>query len=183
MKEKQGNTAHKKSKTAMASSRVGVVDKQSGEVLDDGTLIYVPPKLRIRGFFMADQKGFEKLAKSDLNGEAFKVLMLIMGRMDFENVVTISQKEIGNALAMKKQNVSRAMHSLRAAGVFEAEASHIVHMATELGWKGKVKNLHKRNAKAFKDCDERTAPTDADWAKVDERIDALPKFSEAAAML
>ena len=132
---------------------------------------------------MADQKGFEKLAKSDLNGEAFKVLMLIMGRMDFENVVTISQKEIGNALAMKKQNVSRAMHSLRAAGVFEAEASHIVHMATELGWKGKVKNLHKRNAKAFKDCDERTAPTDADWAKVDERIDALPKFSEAAAML
>ena len=45
---------------------------------------------------------------------------------------------------------------------------------------GKVQNLHQRNAKAFKHCNEKTARTDADWEKMDNKIDALPKFSQAA---
>ena len=82
---------------------------------------------------------------------------------------------------MKKQNVSRAIKTLRTAGVFEAEKAHVVYLATELGWKGKVQNLHKRNAEAFKTCREKTSPTDADWKKMDERIDGLPKLSGTVA--
>ena len=180
MQTEKNQTTRKKTEDTRAVSRVGLIDTETGEVLDGGKMIYVPPKLRIKGFFMADQKGFEELAKSDLTGEAFKVLMLMMGRMDYENVITLSQKEIGEALTMKKQNVSRAIKSLRSAGVFEAESDHVIHLATELGWKGKVQNLHQRNAKAFKHCNEKTARTDADWEKMDNKIDALPKFSQAA---
>ena len=183
MQQEQSNITRKKTKAASAVSRVGIIDTETGEVLDDGKLIHVPRKLRIKGFFMADQKGFEELAKSDLTTEGYRVLMLMMSRMDYENAITISQKEIAETLTMKRQNVSRAMKSLRAAGVFETEVNHVVYLATELGWKGKVQNLHQRNAKAFRDCGEKTTPTDADWKKIDERIDKLPKFSEVAATL
>jgi predicted transcriptional regulator len=103
--------------------------------------------------------------------------------MDYENAISVSQKEIAEILCMKKQNVSRAIKTLRTAGVFQAEEAHVVYLATELGWKGKVQNLHKRNAEAFKECREKTAPTDADWKQMDAKIAALPKFSEAAATI
>ena len=143
-----------------AVSRVGIIDTESGEVLDGGTMIYVPSKLRIKGFFMADQKGFEELAKSGLTGEAFKVLMLLMARMDFENLIILSQKEIGETLQMKKQNVSRAVKLLRAKGFFELESNHVIHIATELGWKGKVQNRHARQTALFNEIKNRhSAPT------------------------
>ena len=180
MQEELNNTTIKKTVEARVVSRVGIIDTESGEVLDDGRMIYVPPKMRIKGFFMADQKGFEELAKSNLTGEAFKVLMLMMGRMDYENAITISQKEIAEALKMKKQNVSRAIKSLRSAGVFEAETDHVRHLATELGWKGKVANMRKRQSALFKESREQNGPSADDWAKVDAKINALPKFSETA---
>ena len=181
MQTDQNNTTRKKTKGTSTASRVGIVDTESGEVIDGGRLIYVPPKLRIKGFFMANQQGFEELAKSDLTGEAFKVLMLMMGRMNYENAITISQKEIAETLTMKKQNVSRAIKSLRSAGVFEAESDHVVHLATELGWKGKVANLKKRQSALFKESRDRSGPTAEDLAKTDAAIDTLPKFSEAVA--
>lgn len=182
MHTEKTHTPRKKTKSDSTVSRVGIVDTESGEVIDGGRLIYVPPKLRIKGFFMANQQGFEELAKSDLTGEAFKVLMLMMGRMDYENAITISQKEIAETLTMKKQNVSRAIKSLRSAGVFEAESDHVVHLATELGWKGKVANMKKRQSALFKESRDRSSPTAADLAKTDAAIDALPKFSAIAAM-
>lgn len=177
--EKNQTTRHK-ANDARAVSRVGLIDTETGEVLDGGKVIYVPPKLRIKGFFMADQKGFEELAKSDLTGEAFRVLMLMMGRMDYENAITLSQKEIGEALTMKKQNVSRAIKSLRSAGVFEAESDHVIHLATELGWKGKVQNLRTRQATLFKEIRARSSPCADDLATMDAQMDSLPKFSDTA---
>lgn len=155
MQTEKNQTTRKKTKGEGAISRVGIIDTETGEVLDGGKMIYVPRKLRIKGFFMADQKGFEELAKSDLTGEAFRVLMLMMGRMDYENAITISQKEIGETLTMKKQNVSRAIKSLRSAGLFEAESEHVIHLATELGWKGKVQNLRARQTELFREAGKR----------------------------
>ena len=180
MQERQGNTQRKKTSNVKTASKVKMVDMDTGELLDDGITIHVPRRQRISGFFMANQNGLAELARKGLKAEAYRVLLFLMGRMDYENAVPIYQKEIAEALHMKKQNVSRAIQSLRAARVFEREAQHMVYLASELGWKGKVQNLHKHNADAFMDSIERTAPTDADWKKMDERIDALPKFSGAA---
>lgn len=61
MQAEQKN-AGRKSKAAVANARVGLVDKETGEVLDEGSLIYVPKRVRIKGFFMGMQEGFEGLA-------------------------------------------------------------------------------------------------------------------------
>jgi hypothetical protein len=181
LKVEQDSTTNKKSKPAKAISRLEIIDTESGEVLDDGRMIYVPQRMRIKGFFMANQVGFEMLAKSNLTCEGYRVLMLMMSRMEYENAITISQKEIAEALNMKKQNVSRAIKSLRSQGVFEGSSNSAIHLATELGWKGKVRNLHKRNSKLFKESCEKTEPNDPHWKKMDERIEALRKSSKAAA--
>jgi len=129
---------------------------------------------------MAMQEGFEELAKSDLTGEAFRVLLLMMSRMNYENAITMSQKEIAETLTMKKQNVSRAIKSLRTAGVFEAETDHVIHLATDLGWKGKVANMRKRQSELLKDSGERSTMNDEHWAKTDAIIDGLSKHVESA---
>ena len=106
--------------------------------------------------------------------------MLMMGRMDYENAITLSQREIGEALTMKKQNVSRAIKLLRQEGLFEAETDHVIHLAPELGWKGKVQNLRTRQAALFKESREKSSPSADDLAKLDAMIDSLSKFSETA---
>ena len=62
MQTEKNQTTREKTNDARAVSRVGLIDTETGEVLDGGKMIYVAPKLRIKGFFMADQKGFEELA-------------------------------------------------------------------------------------------------------------------------
>lgn len=63
-----------KSKKPIANARVGILDKETGEVIDEGDLIYVPKKIRIKGFFMGMQLGFEHITRFKLNGEALNVL-------------------------------------------------------------------------------------------------------------
>ena len=53
MQSSSNEASQKKNQRASTVSRVGIVDMQSGEVIDGGRAIYVPPKLRIKGFFMA----------------------------------------------------------------------------------------------------------------------------------
>ena len=62
----QTEPSKQKRKSAPANGRVGILDIETGEVIDDGSLIYVPKKVRIKGFFMGMQDGFEYLAKETL---------------------------------------------------------------------------------------------------------------------
>ena len=148
--EVEQQTGRVKSKKAIANGRVGIVDKQTGEVIDEGSLIYVPQKVRIKGFFMGMQDGFEYLAKSNLKSEALNVLLLLISRMDYENIIRVSQKEIGDVLGMKKQNVSRAMKTLRDAGVIDPGEFHAVRLSPDIGWKGKVSNMRKQQSVLMK---------------------------------
>ena len=164
------------SKSAIANARVGIIDKETGEVIDEGSLIYVPKKVRIKGFFMGMQEGFENIAKFKLKGEELNVLLLWISRMDYENIIRVSQKEIADVLGMKKQNVSRAMKTLRVAGVIDPGEFHAVHLSPDIGWKGSVQNLRKQQAKLFKETMERTSQS------VDEvDVSTLSKLSESVA--
>jgi len=174
--EAEQRTGKMKSKKAIANARVGLFDKETGDVIDEGSLIYVPQKVRIKGFFMGMQDGFEYLAKSKLKSEALNVLLLLISRMDYENIIRVSQKEIGDVLGMKKQNVSRAMKTLRVAGVIDPGEFHAVHLSPDIGWKGKVTNMRKQQAKLTKESMERTAPS-AD----DVDVSMLSKLSESVA--
>ena len=98
---------NRKGKGAVANARVGLIDKETGEVIDEGSLIYVQKRVRIKGFFMGMQEGFESLAKRRIGAEALNVLMFLIGRMGYENITRMTHKEIAEPLAMKRQNVNR----------------------------------------------------------------------------
>ena len=169
-------TEKRSSKSAIANARVGIIDKETGEVIDEGSLIYVPKKIRIKGFFMGMQEGFEYLAKFKFNGEALNVLLLLISRMDYENVIRISQSQVAQILSMKKQNVSRAMKVLRVAGVIDPGDFHAVHLSPDIGWKGSVQNLRKQQAKLFKETMERISQS------VDDvNVSMLSKLSDSVA--
>jgi DNA-binding MarR family transcriptional regulator len=132
-----------KKKSAIANSRVGIIDKQSGEVLDEGDLIFVPKKLRIKGFFMAMQDGFEFIAKQKLNAESLNVMLFILSKIDYENSINVSAKTISEEMKMDLSNVYRAMRCLKKAGVLDEPASKFIRISIDLAWKGKVANLKR----------------------------------------
>lgn len=132
-----------KKKSVIANSRVGIIDKESGELLDEGSLILVPKKMRIKGFFMAMQAGFEFLAKQKLNGESLNVMLFLMSRMNYENEIHVTNAEICDALGMKKQNVHRAIKCLRLSGALDEPEPRAIRISIDVAWKGKVSNLRR----------------------------------------
>lgn len=180
MQTEQKSENHK-TKAAVANSRVGLVDKETGEVIDEGSLIYVPKRVRIKGFFMGMQEGFESLAKRKIGAEALNVLMLLIGRMDFENVTRMTHKEIGEALTMKRQNVSRALKALHEAGVVEPGEHCALRLHADYGWKGSVQNMRKQQAldmRKAKVRDSIIAKAMADQADV--AIGQLSRYADSA---
>lgn len=176
--EQQGE--NRKSKAAIANARVGLVDKDTGEVIDEGSLIYVPKKVRIKGFFMGMQDGFEFLAKRKMGAEALNVLLLLMGRMDYQNVTRMTHKEIGEALTMKRQNVSRALKALHEVGVIEPGEHFALHLHSDYGWKGSVQNLRKQQAQDTKKKKARDSIIAAALAdKADVAISQLSSYSNS----
>lgn len=168
------------SKNPPPSSRVGLVDTETWEVIEGGNLIYVPRKVRVQGFFMGMQSGFEELAMAKLNGEALNVMLLMLGRMDYENEVRLTQKQIGEILSMRKQNVSRAMRALREAGLIDAQdENRIVRFQPEIVWKGKVQKMNAAKAKLAKQRHEEDAAEH--HRKADEEINQLLQRANASA--
>lgn len=99
------------------------------------------------GFFMAIQDGFVWLATLKLEGRTKDVLFYVMGRLEFENYINLSQKAIAEALGMQKPNVSSAMKELEEHGIIHKGAkvgqSWTYRLDPNLGYKGRAKNLQK----------------------------------------
>ena len=53
-----------------------------------------------------------KILAKELTGEQFKVLMLMLADLDYENFIQIAQADIADALEMQKTHVSRAVRAL-----------------------------------------------------------------------
>ena len=53
------------------------------------------------------------LAQQDLTGEQLKVLLVLFGKLDFDNYLCVSRQEIADFLNMQPVNVSRAMRKLK----------------------------------------------------------------------
>lgn len=93
---------------------------------------------------MAMQEGFIHIAKLGLSGEQMNVLFLIFGKLDFENWLRLSQKEIAEELGMKRPNVSRSMKVLTEKGIIH-RGPKVGTMLTyrldpNFGVKGRAKN-------------------------------------------
>lgn len=133
----------------MGQKRMQQIDLESGEIID-GFVAYVAPK-RANGFrdgwvAMAQQPMIE-LARSGLGSEALRVFLALVGRLDFENLLVVSQAEIAAELAMKKPSVNRAIEQLARVGVLLKGPRVGVHRSYRLnprfGWKGSASSHQK----------------------------------------
>ena len=135
--------------------RLGTIDLDTGEVVE-GVPVWVGAKPRIHErWFMAFQDAFEALAiDSELKWEHLRVLIYLLGRLDFDNFIQVPQRQIADSLNMRKQNVSRAIAVLANKSIVlrgpKIARSSSFRLNPHYGWKGKVKNLrdaHKSHLK------------------------------------
>ena len=122
-------------------------DARTGEQME-GLPVWVGKKNNPygKGWIVSSQEALEELAEDrDLTGETLRIFLLLSARLDFENWIQISQKEIADRLSMKKQNVSRSIKMLESKGIIlKAKANgknNAYRLNPHYGWKGKVKNL------------------------------------------
>ena len=101
------------------------------------------------------QDSFEEIAKDeDLTGETFRVLFYLYSKLDFENFIQQTQKEIADGLKMQKTHVSRAMKVLTSKQIVlegpKVGRSRCYRLNPNYGWKGKVKTLQELRKEQFK---------------------------------
>lgn len=131
----------------MGQQKVGMVDQQTGELLEGGVLVYVPQRAKIKeGWFMGFQAGFMELAKDvELQGQPMRVLLALLSKLDFENFIAISQAELARDLSLRPERISEAVRRLKARGVILAGpkvgTAQTYRLNPGYAWKGNVKNL------------------------------------------
>ncbi|MFC4075261.1 helix-turn-helix domain-containing protein [Salinithrix halophila] len=121
-------------------------DSETGEI--PAYIAFPLTKKYLKGdFFLAMQEGFIQISKMRLTGEQLKVLLFLMGKLDFENWIPVNQKEIAEELSLKRPNVSRALKRLEENGIIvkgeKNGRSWTYRLETSYGYKGKGKNLAK----------------------------------------
>ena len=131
----------------MKQRKIASFDRDTGEILE-GVVVYCGVKKNpySTGWIMNSQEALELLATDeDLTKEAFRVLIFLMARLDFENWIQITQKDIAEKLNIHKQNISRAISLLEFKGIIlrgpKIGRSNAFRLNPNFGWKGKVKNL------------------------------------------
>lgn len=129
----------------MAQRRVVQVDAGSGEVLEDGYVAVLFPKRRngfIGGWFAMAQDALGVL-KSLRRVEDFRVLMALLQRLDFENLIHLSQREVARELELDPAQVNRAIKRLEDLGAIlpgpKVGVGRTYRLNPSFGWKGSAK--------------------------------------------
>ena len=137
----------------MRHRKIASFDQDTGEILR-GVIVYCGVKQNpySTGWVMNSQEALELLASDkDLTKESLRVLMFLMARLDFENWIQITQKEISEKLGIKKPNISKAVLLLEEKGIIlrgpKLGRSSAFRLNPYFGWKGKVKNLEEYRRK------------------------------------
>ena len=70
-----------------------------------------------------EQRTATEIAKeSELHGTEYKVLLILFGRMEYDNCASVTQKYIAHALGIEQPQVSKAIKKLLACGAISKEA-------------------------------------------------------------
>src|SRR3954471_11656155 len=139
MSEQRGNAVRK---------QLGMVDLTTGELMD-GLPVWFGVKSRSpygRRWVGMNQNFLEEFAaREDVHRETYRVFIYLNARLDFDNVISVLQKDIAAALNMKQPNVSRAIKKLEELGVIirgeKVGKVSAWRLNPNAGWKGKVKDL------------------------------------------
>lgn len=123
---------------------------EDGEVLDGAVLGLFYPKRRNgfdEGWVAMAQPALTALAKSNLGQQDLRVLMLVLGQLDFENYILLNQADISREIDMHRTDVNKALKRLQELGVLlrgpTAGRSSTFRLNPSFGWKGSATNHQK----------------------------------------
>lgn len=130
----------------MTNRRINQFDEETGEILG-GFVAYIAPK-RVNGFgngwLAMAQNPLVMIAQSDLDGADMKVLLMLMAKIDFENLIVLNQAELAREINMNRQHVQRSIKRLIKMGVLlegqKVGTSRSYRLNPNYGWKGSAKN-------------------------------------------
>lgn len=141
---------------------LGQIDMHTGEILEDGFVAYIALKRKngfgIGGWFsMATQAA--KVLKQITRVEDFRVLMALLERLDFENLILANQADIARELEIDRAQVNRAIKRLVEMGALlegpRISVNRSYQLNPQFGWKGSAQNhvkalqdQHKQRMKA-----------------------------------
>jgi DNA-binding Lrp family transcriptional regulator len=128
--------------------RLEQVDKTTGEILE-GFVAYVAPR-KINGFSkgwfaMGQGEGAARTfasrpVRDELGKEGFAVLMGVLARLDYENLLVLNQSELARELEMQPSNVNRSIKKLIDLGALiegpKIGVSRSYRLSPAFGWKG-----------------------------------------------
>ena len=133
----------------MDARRLRQVDAVTGECLNDGYVAVLFPK-RENGFgrrWFAMAQDALSILKGLKRVDDFRVLMAMLERLDFDNLIQLNQSQIATELEMAPAQVNRAVKRLVELGaVFEGPrigVSRAYRLNPNFGWKGSAKSHHK----------------------------------------
>lgn len=133
-------------------ARLGTIDLDTGEIYERGTVAVLMPRPKDPfgdRWLKMSQDAIEALfhRRKELGVEAFGVLMYFLGRLDFENLIQISQADIAKTGGMKRPHVSRAIKKLINLGIVlqgpKIGISRTYRLNPNFGWKGGGQNHDK----------------------------------------
>lgn len=88
------------------------VDPDTGEIISL-TMPYKPMKSNLGGGWMAMyQEALNWVADAKLSYEEYRVFLKLLGKLDFENYIRVTQTEIAKELGMKQPAVGRSKGEL-----------------------------------------------------------------------
>ena len=130
---------------------------KTGDV-KEGFFVYVAyPKQKIKGnrWYMTFQDSLALIAEDrEITGQTLRVWMILMSKLEFENYITIKQKEIATRLEMHQPDVSKAINLLVKKEIIlkiKDGTTTGYKLNPTYGWKGKVENLDKEKARLEKE--------------------------------
>lgn len=98
------------------------------------------------GFHIGTKEGCMILAQADLTASEYKVMMVMIGYMDYENYVFINQKFLADTLKIAQPNISRTVSKLlKKCFIFKEERNGIncFRVNAHIAWKGKNNRTYR----------------------------------------
>jgi len=136
----------------MSVRKTDFVDSETGEILAGQVAVLVPhrvPNGFSGGWFSMSQAQLKVFIehRKDLGLEGFSVLMALLQRLDFQNLILVSQADLGRELGMHRQHVNAAIKKLVRLGAIvegpKVGQNRTYRLNPTFGWKGSSKNHHK----------------------------------------
>jgi len=124
---------------------IETVDADTGEILE-GVAMFVPMKRRngfTDGWVAMAQDALSALARAGLGARDYQVLLELLGRLDFENLIMVSQVDLARSLGLLPANVNRSIKRLVQLQVLlegpRIGVSRTYRLNPGFGWKGSAK--------------------------------------------